>query len=195
MPPPNSSAMRANCSTCAGSQQAARDLAAHHLHARLPLPVDAVLEPERAELVLGDFAGEEGLGLLAEDFDLLADGAVVLVVELRVHNLVLLDRDYHIHVKSAIDIQTYILICLDICGLPYASMTLSWTRRAGRRNAAAKPLPRSSRKVCAWSWPTRSRHRRRPKVAIPVFRGGKGLQPGVDLNNSADLLDIMEGLK
>jgi len=37
--------------------------------------------------------------------------------------------------------------------------------------------------------------RRRPKVAIPVFRGGKGLLPGVDLNNSADLLDIMEGLK
>ena len=36
---------------------------------------------------------------------------------------------------------------------------------------------------------------RRPKVAIPVFRGGKGLQPGVDLNNSAELLDIMEGLK
>ena len=36
---------------------------------------------------------------------------------------------------------------------------------------------------------------RRPKVAIPVFRGGKGLLPGVDLNNSADLLDIMEGLK
>ena len=35
----------------------------------------------------------------------------------------------------------------------------------------------------------------RPKVAIPVFRGGKGLQPGVDLNNSAALLDIMEGLK
>jgi len=37
--------------------------------------------------------------------------------------------------------------------------------------------------------------RRRPKVAIPVFRGGKGLLPGVDLNNSADLLDLMEGLK
>jgi hypothetical protein len=36
--------------------------------------------------------------------------------------------------------------------------------------------------------------RRRPKVAIPVFRG-RGLQPGVDLNNSADLLDIMEGVK
>jgi len=38
-------------------------------------------------------------------------------------------------------------------------------------------------------------HRRGPKVTIPVFRGGKGLQPGVDLNNSADLLDVMEGLK
>ena len=37
--------------------------------------------------------------------------------------------------------------------------------------------------------------RRKLKVAIPVFSGGKGLQPGVDLNNSADLLDIMEGLK
>jgi hypothetical protein len=37
--------------------------------------------------------------------------------------------------------------------------------------------------------------RRRPKVAIPVFRGGKGVLPGVDLNNSADLLDILERLK
>jgi hypothetical protein len=37
--------------------------------------------------------------------------------------------------------------------------------------------------------------RRRPKVAIPVFKGGKVLLPGVDLNNSADLLDIMEGIK
>ena len=35
----------------------------------------------------------------------------------------------------------------------------------------------------------------RPKVAIPVFRGGRGPLPGVDLNNSTDLLDIMEGLK
>jgi hypothetical protein len=32
-------------------------------------------------------------------------------------------------------------------------------------------------------------------VAIPVFKGGKVLLPGVDLNNSADLLDIMEGIK
>jgi hypothetical protein len=37
--------------------------------------------------------------------------------------------------------------------------------------------------------------RGRPKVKIPVFKGGKGPLPGVDLNNSADLLDIMEGLK
>jgi hypothetical protein len=37
--------------------------------------------------------------------------------------------------------------------------------------------------------------RHRPKVAIPVFKGGKGLLPGVDLNNSAALLDIMEGIK
>ena len=83
-----------------GSEQTARDLAAHHLNSRLPLPINAVLEAERAELVLGDLAGEEGLRLPAEDLNLLADGAVVLLVELRAHNLALLDRDYHICVKD-----------------------------------------------------------------------------------------------
>jgi hypothetical protein len=78
-----------------GSEQAARDLAAHHLNSRLPLPVDTVLEPERAKLVLRDFAGEECLRLPAEDFDLFADGAVVLLFELGRHDLTLLDRHYH----------------------------------------------------------------------------------------------------
>ena len=36
---------------------------------------------------------------------------------------------------------------------------------------------------------------RAKKVELPVFRGGSGLMPGVDLNNSRALLDIMEGLK
>jgi hypothetical protein len=38
--------------------------------------------------------------------------------------------------------------------------------------------------------PTRSR-----RVQIPVFRGGSGTKPGVDLTNSAALLDIMDGVK
>ena len=33
---------------------------------------------------------------------------------------------------------------------------------------------------------------KRRKVHLPVFRG-KGVQPGVDLDNSAALLDLMEG--
>jgi hypothetical protein len=37
----------------------------------------------------------------------------------------------------------------------------------------------------------RSRARReRPRVALPTFRG-RGLQPGVDLDDSAGLLDVM----
>ena len=43
-----------------GSQQAAGDFAADHLDARLALAVDAVFQAERAEIVLGDFAREEG---------------------------------------------------------------------------------------------------------------------------------------
>jgi len=32
----------------------------------------------------------------------------------------------------------------------------------------------------------------RTPVDLPVFRGGRGLQPGVDLNSTAALLDFME---
>ena len=38
-----------------------------------------------------------------------------------------------------------------------------------------------------------SRPQRRRKVKLPVF-GGRGLQPGVDLDDSASLLDHLEGL-
>lgn len=39
----------------------------------------------------------------------------------------------------------------------------------------------------------RQRGRRsRPRPALPTFRG-RGLRPGVDLDDSAGLLDIMEG--
>jgi len=33
---------------------------------------------------------------------------------------------------------------------------------------------------------------KRPRVQLPTF-GGQGLQPGVDLDRSASLLDLMEG--
>jgi hypothetical protein len=42
---------------------------------------------------------------------------------------------------------------------------------------------------------TLARHRRRqerPPVALPTFKG-KGLQPGVDLDDTAGLLDILDG--
>jgi len=34
---------------------------------------------------------------------------------------------------------------------------------------------------------------RRPNVTLPIFRASGGTLPGIDLNNSADLLDKMEG--
>jgi hypothetical protein len=34
---------------------------------------------------------------------------------------------------------------------------------------------------------------RRKKVALPVSRRGGGTMPGIDINNSADLLDFLEG--
>jgi hypothetical protein len=40
-----------------------------------------------------------------------------------------------------------------------------------------------------------ARHRRRqerPPVALPTFKG-KGLRPGIDLDDTADLLDILDG--
>ena len=40
-----------------------------------------------------------------------------------------------------------------------------------------------------------ARHRRRqerPSVALPTFKG-KGLRPGVDLDDTAGLLDILDG--
>jgi hypothetical protein len=33
----------------------------------------------------------------------------------------------------------------------------------------------------------------RKKVVLPVSRAGGGVMPGVNLNNSAELLDILEG--
>ncbi len=33
----------------------------------------------------------------------------------------------------------------------------------------------------------------RAAVELPTFKGGGGLQPGVDLDDSAALLDLMEG--
>jgi len=37
--------------------------------------------------------------------------------------------------------------------------------------------------------------KRQRKVVIPVFRGGTGVRPGVDLTNSAALWDILDGLE
>jgi hypothetical protein len=36
--------------------------------------------------------------------------------------------------------------------------------------------------------------RKRPHVELPVSRVGGGVLPGVNLDNSAELLDIMDGL-
>lgn len=39
---------------------------------------------------------------------------------------------------------------------------------------------------------SQSRLPRRSRVELPSFKGGNGLQPGVDLDDSAALLDLME---
>ena len=62
--------------------ESAGNFAAHHLDARLPLAVDAVLQAEWAKLVRGDLAGEEALRLLAKSLDLLANGLLVLALKL-----------------------------------------------------------------------------------------------------------------
>ena len=60
-----------------GGQQAARDLAAHHLDSALALAVDAMFEAEGTEFILRDFAGQELRGSLAKRLNLLADQAIV----------------------------------------------------------------------------------------------------------------------
>ena len=37
--------------------------------------------------------------------------------------------------------------------------------------------------------------RRKSKVEVPVFRGGTGEAPGIDLTNSAAVWDILDGAK
>ena len=40
----------------------------------------------------------------------------------------------------------------------------------------------------------RRRFAQRPRVELPVYKGGGGLQPGVNLDSNAELLDLMDGL-
>ena len=63
-------------------------------------------------------------------------------------------------------------------------------REASRRGETLTALiERGLRFVLAQSRPAQ----RRPKVVLPVCRAGGGVLPGVDLNDSAAVLDIMEG--
>ncbi|SPE37158.1 hypothetical protein SBA3_260014 [Candidatus Sulfopaludibacter sp. SbA3] len=85
-------------------QQSARDLAAHHLHARLALAVDAVLQTEGTELVFRNLSVQKLLRSLAKRLDFLADGKLVLPFEILTmgkaflsscrHNHLYLYRDY-----------------------------------------------------------------------------------------------------
>jgi hypothetical protein len=36
---------------------------------------------------------------------------------------------------------------------------------------------------------------RRPRIVLPVSKATGGVRPGVDLNNSAALLDILDGIE
>ena len=61
-----------------GGERAAGDLGPDHLHAGLALAVDAAAQPERPKVVVGDLAGEELVGLFAEELDVLAHDGVIL---------------------------------------------------------------------------------------------------------------------
>jgi hypothetical protein len=61
-----------------GSQRSTGDLGANHLHARLPLAVDAAAQTERPELIFGDLARQQLVGLFAEKLDVLTHDGVVL---------------------------------------------------------------------------------------------------------------------
>ena len=74
--------MRASWLHLGGGEQAAGDLAAHHLDARLALAVDAVLQAEGPEVVFGDLAGQVGHCLGAERFDLFANRSIMLILKL-----------------------------------------------------------------------------------------------------------------
>ena len=65
-----------------GRQQPAGDLASDHLHTRLALPVDAVLQSKGTEFILGDFAGKKRPGALAEGFNFSANHLIVLDFEI-----------------------------------------------------------------------------------------------------------------
>jgi hypothetical protein len=86
-----------------GGEKATGDLAADHLDTGLALAVDAVLEAEGTEFVLGDLAGEELTGAGTKGLNLFADGAIMLNLEVLLvgldlrgggrHNHPLIDRD------------------------------------------------------------------------------------------------------
>ena len=57
------------------------DLDADHLHARLALAVNAMFEAKRPEFIVRDLARNERRSLLAEDFNLLPDGLIVLILK------------------------------------------------------------------------------------------------------------------
>jgi hypothetical protein len=63
-------------------------------------------------------------------------------------------------------------------------------REAARRNQTVTSLIEAGlRLVLAQSKSSRPR----PRVTLPVSRAGGGLLPGVNLENSTALLDVMEG--
>ena len=80
-PPANSSATPAKLPVAAAVSYPAGDLGTDHLHAGLPLAVNAVTQAERAKLVIRNCAGEHLLRFCAKSLDFLANGLIVLAFE------------------------------------------------------------------------------------------------------------------
>ena len=71
----------------------------------------------------------------------------------------------------------------------YRPRSLRLTSASRRQETLTALIEKGLRLVLAQSRPPQ----RRPRVVLPVCRAGGGTLPGVDLNDSAALLDIMEG--
>ena len=59
---------------------------------------------------------------------------------------------------------------------------------ARRKQTVTSMIETGLRLVLAQAKPVR----RRPRIVLPVCHAGGGVRPGVDLNNSAVLLDVIE---
>src|SRR5579864_5790998 len=62
------------------SEQSTRNLGSDHLNPSLPLAINSAAQTERPKLIVGKLPAEVQLGLLPEQFDVLANSAIILLL-------------------------------------------------------------------------------------------------------------------